>query len=183
MFTPGTVVNEFTSKKGNKIVLRFASEQEAPLLTEYINTLSREDTFITFSGEQLSLESEQKFLKNMAEKIKKGDSFMLFGFNDDLLVSVGHVERLGKRSKHVGEMGISVKQEFRGEGIGAEMIRTMLEIAKRISLQMIQLTVFSPNDVAKRLYDTLGFNEVGKIPKKSLFHGELVDEIIMVKFL
>jgi len=176
-------VNEFTSKKGNKIVLRFASEQEAPLLTEYINTLSLEDTFITFSGEQLSLESEQKFLKNMAEKIEQGDSFMLFGFKEDLLVSVGHVERLGRRSKHVGEMGISVKRELRGEGIGAEMIRTMLEIAKRISLQMIQLAVFSPNNVAKKLYEKLGFKEVGTVPKKSLFHGELVDEVIMVKFL
>jgi len=183
MFSPGTEILEFTSKKGNKIVLRFAENNDAKLLTKYINELSKEDTFVTFSGEDVSLDHERKFLEKLVADLEKGEGFLVLGMMGEELVAVGDIQRLEKRSKHAASMGISVKKEFRGEGVGYQLINSLLEVAQRISIQMIQLSVYAPNESAKKLYENVGFQEVGRIPKKILFHGELVDEIIMVKFL
>ncbi|CAN5137268.1 GNAT family N-acetyltransferase [soil metagenome] len=183
MFTPGTIIAEFTSKKGKNIVFRLAYGSEIEQLTNYINELSREDTFVTFSGEEISLKSEREFLERMVEKAGKGDGFVMLGYENDTLVAVGDIERLEKRSRHVGSIGVSVKKGYREEGIGATLLRSMLEIAQRMGFKMIQLSVYEPNTLARGLYTALGFEEVGKIPKKILFHGELVDEIVMVKFL
>jgi len=80
-------------------------------------------------------------------------------------------------------LGLALKKEYREEGIGAELMKVMLQIAQRFSIQMIQLSVYSPNTLAYGLYTKLGFQEVGRIPNKVLFHGELVEEVIMIRSL
>jgi RimJ/RimL family protein N-acetyltransferase len=183
MFTPGTVIHEFTNKKGREITFRFIVESDAPLLLDYINTLSREDTFIRLSGEQYTLAEEQKYVGDWLVQINANNKIALVALDGEKVVSFATVDRLERRSKHVGHLAISVAKEYREEGIGKEILITLLELSPRMGLQMIELSAYSPNKIAIGLYSKLGFNEVGRIPKKALFHGELVDEVIMVKFL
>lgn len=183
MFTPGTVVHEFVSKKGREITFRFVLESDAPFLLEYINTLSIEDTFIRLSGEQYTLEQEQKYVADWLVQINANNKIALVALDGEKIVSFATVDRLERRSKHVGHLALSVDKEYREEGIGKEILTTLLELSPKMGLQMIELSAYSPNEIAIGLYLKLGFNEVGRIPKKALFHGELVDEIIMVKFL
>lgn len=56
MFQPGKIVKTFTSKSGKKIVIRYPQWKDLNQLTEYINKLSAEDTFTTFSGEKITKE-------------------------------------------------------------------------------------------------------------------------------
>jgi len=112
LFSPGTVISEFTSKKGKHIVFRFADGDDLDSLTEYINQLSKEDTFVTFSGEEVSLRAEKEFLDKMVEKATKGNGFILLGIYNEMIVAVGDIERMEKRSKHVGSIGLSVKKRI-----------------------------------------------------------------------
>ena len=159
MFPPGTIISEFTSKKGKQIVFRLVCEDDLEQMHSYVNHLSREDTFVSFSGEQLTATYQ------------------------DNIVGVADISRMKRRSKHVGYLAISLSSEYREEGIGSELIQTLCELGKKIGFQMVELAVYSVNERGIHVYEKVGFVEVGRIPKKALFHGELVDEIIMVKFL
>ncbi len=183
MFSPGTIISEFTSKKGKQIVFRLPREEDLEKMTEYINTLSREDTFIAFSGEQISLREEREYLEKIFHNLQNDTGFFLLAIHNEEIVGASDVTRMERRSKHEGHFNISLAENYREEGIGSEMIQILSDLARKIGLQMLQLTVYSVNERGIHVYEKNGFQKVGQIPKKALYHGELVDEIIMVKFL
>lgn len=183
MFEPGKEIKTFTSKKGNKVVLRLAKPEDLVAMTDYVNALSSEDTFVSFSGEQLTLEQEKKFLDEVLEKMQKGDCVNLLGFIDNKLIGIANVDRLTRRSNHVGSVGLSIKKEHRGEGVGKEMLTTVLELGKQMGIKMVELSCFANNTSACALYKSTGFNEIGRIPEKFFYKGGYIDSIIFAKKL
>lgn len=182
-FEPGKILKNFTSNREREVLLRFIQSSDTEAMTEYINTLSKEDTYVMRSGEILTLDEEKEYVTKLLEKMKDGDGFMIGAFLNGKLIGEGNIDRLGFRSKHVGSLGISIKKEFRGEGIGKELMEELLVQAHKMELQYIELIVYEPNDIARHLYTEMGFEEVGRVPKKAQFHGEYIDEIIMYKAL
>lgn len=57
---------------------------------------------------------------------------------------------------------ISVAEEFRGQGIGTELLAALPEIAKKNNRFKIGLAVDKQNPKAKHLYEKVGFKEVGE---------------------
>lgn len=57
---------------------------------------------------------------------------------------------------------ISVSKEFRGQGIGGELLAALPQIAKRDGESVIGLSVDEQNPGAKRLYERNGFKTVAK---------------------
>lgn len=183
MFSPGQHVGTFQSKKENEIIVRFVVSEDAENLLEYINTLSREDTFITLSGEQYTLEEEKKYIQGWIEGMALGTEAALVSYCGDELISIANVHRGVRREKHIGTIGLSIKKEYRGQGIGSRVLKYVCTVSKQMGLRILKLQVYSPNHAAITLYIKEGFKEVGRIPEGALLHNEYVDEIIMVKKL
>lgn len=183
MFEPGKTLKTFTSKKGNAVVLRLAKSDDLAAMTDYINNLSLEDTFVSFSGEQLTLEEEKKFLDEALEKMQKVETICLVAMVGNDLIGIAGIDRLTRRSKHVGSMGLSIKKEYRGEGIGKVMLQTVLDLGKQMGLRFVELSCFANNQAACSLYKSVGFEEVGRIPEKYFYKESYIDAIIMTKKL
>lgn len=183
MFEPGKIIKTFVSRKGNAVILRLAESGDLAAMTDYINTLSLEDTFISFSGEQLSIDEEKKYLDEFLDKMKKGTMAVLVAFVDDKFIGIANVSRMERRSKHVASLGLSVKKEYRGEGIGKVMLKATLELGKGMGIRMVELSCFANNKSACSLYKSVGFEEVGTIPEKYFYKGEYIDAIVFTKKL
>ena len=70
----------------------------------------------------------------------------------------------------------------RNAGVGKALVAGVLDHA-RGRVEMVQLTVVSENESARRLYRAMGFVEYG-YDKKALKHdGRYYDEVLMVNFL
>lgn len=178
------VVKTFTTKKGEEATIQYPTLADLEKMTAYINTLSKEDTFVTFSGEQISLEEEKEFLTKTLKQIDARDKVFLCCFLGTELVGVSNVDRNvenRKRARHIGKFGLSVASSFRGEGIGLELARATIEEArvKMPNLRMIELEVYDINKTAKSLYKKLGFVEVGTMPEAILYKGKYVGDTIM----
>lgn len=176
-------VSQFHSKKGNEIVFRYPLLSDGEKLTDYINTLSCENTFITFQGEQLTLAEEKETIEKWVDAINAKKSVVLLAFHKDSLVAVADIQSGIRTSKHVGTMGISIAKGYRDEGIGTALIEQLVLLAKEIQIRMIELYVFANNEKAQHVYRKIGFEDVGRIPERVLYKGEYLDEIIMVKKL
>ncbi len=88
-----------------------------------------------------------------------------------------------RRIMHKGELGISVKKQFWGKGIGTALMEECLKIAKQKGFKKIQLEVMSNNDRAIALYKKFGF-EVEGVKRKAVFvDGEYIDLVMMGKWL
>ena len=171
------------TKKGIDLVIRYVINEDLEKLLEYINTLSKEQTFIRFQGEQMTLEEEKKYLDDFFKKQEAGKAIELLAFIKNELVGVADIHLEDKISSHIGIFGITVKKEFRGEGIGKLLMELVIKEAQKNlkGLQIITLGVFANNPLAKAIYEKFGFKEYGCLPEGILHKEKYVDHLYMYK--
>jgi len=172
----------FTRDINNReITFRYPVLSDAPALMEYINTLSSERTFIRFQGEQISLEEEKRYLESLLKSMQEKSGGAILAFYEDTLVGVIDLRPQEKIEKHVLDFGLSVKKEYRDQGIGEALITIMLDQVRLhlTHIKIITLSVQADNFGAIHLYQKLGFIEYGRLPKGIYRDNEFADKIFM----
>jgi len=66
--------------------------------------------------------------------------------------------------QHVMILGMYVRAEYQGLGVGTLLMDAMKILAKRLNLSRVMLTVFEGNIPAEKLYAKAGFIECGRLP-------------------
>lgn len=66
--------------------------------------------------------------------------------------------------QHVMVLGMFVRADYQGLGVGSMLMDAMKTLAKRLHLSRVVLSVFEGNTAAEKLYRKAGFVECGKIP-------------------
>ncbi len=86
---------------------------------------------------------------------------------------------------HVANAGFMVSEKARGKGVARAMAQHAVETAKQLGFEAMQFNfVVSVNMVAVKLWQSLGFEIVGTIPKGFKHpNGNKVDAFVMHKFL
>ena len=72
-------------------------------------------------------------------------------------VVFGSRERHGRRQAFLYD--IQIRPEHRGRGLGTRAMALLLEEARALGLERIELNVFGGNEGARRLYRSLGYQE------------------------
>lgn len=182
MPAPGQIVTTFPTPPGD-VVIRYPQAGDAPALLEYINAVSREQTFISFQGEQLTLEQEEAWLRDRLAEIAAGTNVTLAAWAGDRVIGTTGIGLKPLAERHIGVFGISVAHDFRGFGVGNRMLKSVIAEAEThlAGLRVIELGVFANNSLAHRLYQKHGFIEYGRLPGGALRRGEYVDHIYMYR--
>lgn len=181
-------MHTFSTKSGTTVSFRLATAADVEANLALINALSLEDTFITFSGEQLTLAEETTYYEAYLKAHAAGDSVKVLAFVGPELVGAADIGRNlngKKRTLHVGQLGIAIAAQWRGQGIGEELIKYTIQQAQNhiLGLRMIVLSAIGSNARAIALYKKLGFTEYGRVPGFILYRGEYVDEVVMAQSL
>jgi GNAT superfamily N-acetyltransferase len=75
-----------------------------------------------------------------------------------------HPNNIG-RCGHICNASYAVNRSFRGRGIGEALVKDCMEQAKRLGFRILQFNaVVKSNTAALRLYERLGFTQLGVIP-------------------
>ncbi len=83
-------------------------------------------------------------------------------------------------ANHVGRLGIIVKKEFRDLGIGYHLIDVAIRESRKLNYkEKIILSSFLNNERALKLYQRIGFKEVGVRKRQFYMEGKYYDEILM----
>ena len=87
------------------------------------------------------------------------------------------------RCSHICNAGFIVKPEWQGQGVGRFMAETMLQIAVNLEYKAVMLNlVFETNIPSVRLWESLGFDIIGRIPQGVLLKsGQMVDALMMYR--
>jgi len=177
------IVYKGTSKSGRKFIVRYPEMSDAEYLLNYINTISREKTFITFQGEQLTLDEEIKYIQKTIDLRTQHKGTTLISVSDDKIIGSAEIDLGNKIEAHIGNLGITIAKAYRGDGIGRQYMESLIsEAIKQLpALKIIKLSVFANNPVAILLYKSLGFIEYGNLPEGLIYNNKLVDHIYMYK--
>ena len=183
-FFPGQFVKSFHSKLGEEIIIRYPLWEDLDELIRYINKISAEDTYITFSGETITRDEEIGYLTSCFRNMEHGNSVILFAACGAQIIGTCSVDRVfthRKRALHVGSFGITVEREFRGKGVGFMMGKTVIEEAKNRmrGIEQVVLDVYSENEKAIKMYEKLGFKKAGSIPNGLKYKDRYLDDVKM----
>lgn len=183
-FIQGAQIVICKAKNGQALTLRYPKWEDLYLLTDYINELSKEDTYIIYSGEQNTPETEVKYLSEVLEGHEFGNMVKIMAFAEGELAGACDISRVmsgKKRELHVGSLGLTVRKKYRSIGLGEILIRKVLEEAKKnlAGLKIVKLYVYEPNEPARALYKKVGFTECGRLPGGLKYKEKYYDMIEM----
>ncbi|MGI0072084.1 MAG: GNAT family N-acetyltransferase [Thermoplasmata archaeon] len=123
---------------------------------------------ITLHGSRPSLADEVAWFQGMYRAALTGSTVVSVAERNGLVVGSCAVNRVGtsptSESAHVGELGILVHRDHRGQGVGTALLEHSLRQC-RGKFEVVQLSVFSVNAGARRLYERLGFRYLGTRPR------------------
>ena len=169
------------------ITIRDPKKTDIDQVLKYINTLSKEKTYILFQGLVMSKKAEYAWLKDNMEKIKKGKAVVKFIFYKNEFIGSGVINMRSEKTakEHLGVFGISIAKKYRGKGYGSMLMDEVLNEAKKhfdkTKDTIVQMADY--NHKAINFYTKLGFTDTGKRwsdEKLKMKSGAVIPEMEMI---
>ena len=158
----------------SKLKFRSGSIEDSKWITEALNTPEVAKFLI---GIYPLTEHEVK--QHLKETLKEEDRKYIIAEYEG--TPVGHVG-LGPskgRSRHVSWLGIWVRRDWWGRGIGTALMQKAIEVASDYGCKRLMLGVFEGNERALNLYRKMGFSVDLKLTEIVLIDGKWRSSIIM----
>lgn len=93
-------------------------------------------------------------------------------------------QHLYKKEPGTAWVGITIGEEFaRGRGLGLLAMQHLEDEIRKAGRKRIELGVFEFNVPAQKLYQKLGYVEIGRIPDFTFWQGKLWADIRMEKYV
>ena len=132
-----------------------------------------------------TLQMPYRSLESVREQLAKygeGDHILVAAIDDEVVGVIGLHTSSRPRVNHRGEIGMMVRDDWHGKGVGTAMMRAVIDLAdKWLNLARIELTVFTDNQSAIALYRKFGFEIEGTHRKYAFRDGEFVDAYAMAR--
>jgi putative acetyltransferase len=91
-----------------------------------------------------------------------------------------HTNSSQPRRKHAASIGMTVRDNRQGRGIGTALLKAALELADGwLNLTRLELQVWTDNEPAVRLYRKFDFEVEGTLRQYALREGKLIDAFAM----
>jgi RimJ/RimL family protein N-acetyltransferase len=176
-------VRRFTTRTAEEITIRPAEPEDSCEIIDTIRSSARERSYVLMEQYGKGIASELDYIRNL-DRIR-----------NLLIVAAAGVEVIGclaglqaddgKREETTGtlHLGMHLREEFRGKGIGTQMLAYAIDWAKERGFEKIQATIFTPDNHSIKLFSNAGFAEEGIRTHKIMMGAEYVDKVVMTKNL
>ncbi len=86
------------------------------------------------------------------------------------------------RRRHVGQIGMAVRDDWQGRGVGSELLQAAVDLADNwLNLRRLEMEVYTDNEPAIRLYKKFDFGIEGEMVRYAYRNGEYVDAYAMAR--
>lgn len=171
---------EFSIKTGDQVTIKSPKESDARAVYEYFNKIGGETDYLTF-GEGEYDSSIRDLKKLFRELDQKPNSFIRIAVVETRVIAVLNFTGGNRtRTRHGGNLNITVSKKFWECGIGSKMLHELLDWARKTDvIRKINLKVRTDNTRAIRFYKKFGFKEEGRISRDSYSGGQFYDNLCM----
>lgn len=101
---------------------------------------------------------------------------------EDKIIANGSSNRFAGRRQHAANLGMGVHDDFTGRGVGTFLMTALIDAADNWQdIKRLELTVYTDNTAAVRLYEKFGFEKEGLLKSFAYRAGEYVDAYTMAR--
>lgn len=178
------IVKSFFSKE-EKVIFRYLHPKDVKDWRLYYNSLIDEGAFTTHKTKMTEKMANEWIEKHLGRIKRKAEACLVVEINSKV---VGYAEIDIEESKEalrlIGDLGMGLRKEARGRGIGEKLLRAVITEAKKVlHIKIVELDAFADNLPAVNLYKKCGFELAYTLKKAAVFHGKRLNRIHMVKYL
>jgi RimJ/RimL family protein N-acetyltransferase len=164
--------------------------EPTPTLVDVFNRWENDPTLVPLTRpSQNKAEMEQQRIMTLDELTQRLEHIHIYliYLNDQLIGEMNYMvdpRHLYKKEPGTAWLGITIgAPEGRGKGIGYLAIHYLEEQIKQLGLKRIELGVFEFNIQAQKLYQKLGYKEIGRIKDFTYWQDKMWFDIRMEKYL
>jgi putative acetyltransferase len=131
---------------------------------------------------QVPYPSAEKWRKWLAEA--SADDFILVAeVAGEVVGNLGlHLASKSPRRRHAAGIGMSVRDDWHGRGVGTALLAAALDLADNwLNFVRLELTVYTDNAVALALYRKFGFEVEGTLKSYAFRNGRFIDAYTMAR--
>ena len=155
------------------------SEEHIESFHKCLDSVARERRFLAFT-EAPSLDSARQFVLSNIEN----DVPQFVALHGEEVIGWCDVSPMTEEGfAHCGRLGMGVHQDFRGQGIGTQLLAQAMEKSREKGLERIELEVYGSNESAIRFYERAGFVVEGVKKKGRKLDGAYDDLVQMAVFI
>ena len=160
-------------------MIRLAQSHDLPAITEIYNQAVR-GRMSTCDEDEKSLSERQVWFQQF------DDRYPLWVIEQDkVIVAYGGLFRYNPKSgyRFVVENTVYVHEDHAGKGLGAQMLRHIIQEAKQLGYKYMQAKIFAHNPASLHLHRKFGFVEEGIQVKIANLDGKWYDCILLALHL
>jgi putative acetyltransferase len=132
---------------------------------------------------QLPLQSTEVWRKRLATNDDTQHT-LVATVGGEVVGNLGLTRLTRPRRAHVGEIGMAVRDDWQGKGVGAALMKAALDLADNwLGLRRIELHVHADNERAIALYRKFGFELEGTHRAYAIRDGVYVDSLSMARLI
>ena len=137
---------------------------------------------VTAGTLQLPFPSLEQHRKRLAEQ-PEGAYTLLACVDGEVVGHLGLFANMRHpRRRHTGELGMAVRDDWQGKGVGGALMQAAVDLADRwFNLARLELQVYTDNAPAVALYQKFGFEIEGTLRKMAFRDGAYVDAYAMAR--
>ena len=130
---------------------------------------------------QLPYQSAELRRKRLAEPVE-GQYSLVAVIDGEVVGQLGLYTTTQPRRRHVGQLGMGVRDDWQGRGVGSALMQAALDLADNwLNLTRVELTVYTDNAAAIALYTKFGFEIEGTLRAYAFRNGQYVDAHSMAR--
>jgi len=158
------------------MIIRPATADDAPRYVAHVRRIVEERP----ATAPLALD-EVRTVEDMAAWIASPITLIALDDAGDAMLGTINLRRTSPRRAlhHTAVLGMSVRAESRGQGVGSALMRAALAWAADNGLTRVELQVFADNARAIALYEKHGFRHEGRRRNAVFLDGAYLDDLIM----
>ncbi len=157
--------------------IRKATLQDLTAITDIYNEAIL-NTTATFDTQPKTLKEQKQWFDNHQPRHP-----ILIAEQNGQVVGWASLSKWSDRCAYTStaEASIYVKREHRGNGIGKQLLGTLLQDGKKIGLHTVLARIAEGNDASIHLFKSNGFHTVGVMSEVGRKFGKLLDVYLMQK--
>jgi putative acetyltransferase len=131
---------------------------------------------------QLPFPSAEMWRKRLAEP-PEGFYSLVACVEGEVVGQCGlHTSPSRPRRRHAAEIGMVVRDDWQGKGVGTAMMQALIDLADNwVNVSRLELEVYTDNQAAIKLYQKFGFTIEGTGTQYAYRDGEYVDVYFMAR--
>ena len=159
------------------LIIRPAKPDDLTAITDIYNEaiLTTDATFDT----------ETKTIEDQKEWFESHDSMnpILVAESDDRVIGWASLSKWSDRCAYSGtaEISVYVKDGYREQGIGRQLIERILKAGEETGLHTIISRIVAGNNESIHLHKVFGFEHIGVMKEVGIKFGRLLDVVLMQK--